>query len=164
MHHRATEKADIFLRNILETDQRQCNYIADETTEAYSNQEILTVCLRFGDLSLPANPRIREFLLSFTYLQRANAEGILMKVLEALIHPSVSLDTSKIHGQAYRASVMSSNKAGVQAKIREVSPRALYIHCYSHCLNLSIAASCDVQEVRNLISTVKQNTSFGKIY
>ena len=51
---------------------------------------------------------------------------------------------------------MSSNKAGVQAKIKEVSPRALYTHCYSHCLNLSIAASCQVQEVRNLIAIINE--------
>lgn len=80
-----------------------------------------------------------------------------MNILEALTHSSVSLDTSKICGQAYDgASVMSSNKAGVQAKIREISPRALYTHCYSHCLNLSIAASCEVQEVRNLISIMNE--------
>ena len=51
---------------------------------------------------------------------------------------------------------MSSDKAGVQAKIKEVSPIALYTHCYSHCLNLSIAASCAVQEVRNLISVINE--------
>ena len=79
------------------------------------------------------------------------------KILETLIHPCLSLDTSKICGQAYDgASVMSSNKAGVQAKIKEVSPRALYTHCYSHCLNLSITASCQVQEVRNLIAIINE--------
>ena len=51
---------------------------------------------------------------------------------------------------------MSSDKAGVQTKIREVSPIALYTHCYSHCLNLSISVSCAVQEVRNLISVINE--------
>lgn len=51
---------------------------------------------------------------------------------------------------------MSSNIAGVQAKVREVSPLALYTHCYSHCLNLSIAGACLVQEVRNLISLINE--------
>ena len=131
--------------------------IADETTDAFLNQEILTLCLRFVDLSLAPNPQIRECLLTFIHLQRANAVGISKKILEALTDPSISLDTSKICGQAYDgASVMSSDKAGVQAKIREVSPIALYTHCYSHYLNLSIAASCVVQEVRNLISVINE--------
>ena len=69
----------------------------------------------------------------------------------------MSLDTSKICGQVYDgAAVMSSSRAGVQAKIKEISPRALYTHCYSHCLNLSIATSCNVQEVRNLISIINE--------
>ena len=119
--------------------------IADEATVIFSNREILTLCVRFVDLSLPANPQIKECLLFFIHLQRANAEGISKKIIETLTHPCVSLDTSKICGQAYDgAAVMSSNRAGVQAKIKEVSPRALYTHCYSHCLNLSIAASCKV--------------------
>ena len=113
--------------------------------------------MRFVDLSLPANPQVRECLLSFIHFQRANAEAISKKILETLTHPCVSLDTRKICGQAYDgAAVMSSNKAGIPAKIKEVSPRALYTHCYSHCLNLSIAASCNVQEVRNLISIINE--------
>ena len=78
-----------------------------------------------------------------------------MNILEAISDPSVSLDPHQIRGQSYDgASVMSSEIAGVQAKIKEVSPRALYIYpLLFHCLNLTIAASCSVQEVRNLISS-----------
>ena len=49
---------------------------------------------------------------------------------------------------------------GVQAKIKEISPLAIYTHCYSHCLNLSVAASCKVQEVRNLISLINESYLF----
>ena len=73
--------------------------IGVETTDSYLNQEILTLCLRFVDLSTPAKPQIKECLLSFIHLQRANAEGISRKILEALTHPCLSLDTSKICGQ-----------------------------------------------------------------
>ena len=55
---------------------------------------------------------------------------------------------------------MSSERAGVQAKIKAVSPRALFTRCYSHCLNLAIAASCSVQEVRSLISTINETHLF----
>ena len=55
---------------------------------------------------------------------------------------------------------MASEKAGVQAKVREISPMAMFTHCYSHCLNLSIATSCKVQEVRNLIGVVNEFYSF----
>ena len=51
---------------------------------------------------------------------------------------------------------MSSGKEGVQAKIKEISPLALFIHCYAHCLNLSIATSCKLPEVRNLIGLINE--------
>ena len=65
------------------------------------------------------------------------------------------LDPSSIRGQAYYgASAMSSEKEGVQAKINEISPLAPFTHCYAHCLNLSIAATCKLSEVRNLIGLI----------
>ena len=132
--------------------------IADETTDRYANTEILSVCLRFVDLSSPQDPHIRECLLSFMHLDRANAVSISKSILEAISDPSVSLDPHQIRGQSYDgASVMSSEMAGVQAKIKEVSPQAVYTHCYSHCLNLAIAASCNIQEVRNIISIINES-------
>ena len=74
---------------------------------------------------------------------------------------SISLDPSNIRGQAYDgASVMSSGKEGVQAKIKEISPLALFTHCYAHCLNLSIAATCLLSEVRNLIGLINETYLF----
>ena len=47
---------------------------------------------------------------------------------------------SKVRGQAYDgAFAMSSNISGVQARTREAVPLALYTHCQSHVLSLSIA-------------------------
>ena len=58
--------------------------IADEVTDPYANQEILSACLRFVDLSLPSNPHIKECLISFMSLERANASTISEKTLEAI--------------------------------------------------------------------------------
>ena len=33
---------------------------------------------------------------------------------------------------------------------------AMHTHCYSHCLKLSIATSCKVQEVRNLVGVINE--------
>ncbi|KAK3754906.1 hypothetical protein QZH41_003007 [Actinostola sp. cb2023] len=135
--------------------------IADEGTDPHSNQEILAVCLRFVDLSSPQDPHIRECLINLMHLERTNATMISTKILESISDPSISLDPTNIRGQAYDgAAVMSSGKAGVQAKIKEISPLALFTHCYSHCLNLSIAATCKVQEVRNLIGLINETYLF----
>ncbi len=36
------------------------------------------------------------------------------------------------------ASVMSGCCSGVQARIKEVAPQAIYVHCNAHCLNLAL--------------------------
>ena len=58
--------------------------IADEVTEPCGNQEILSVCLRFVDLSSPLNPHIKECLIAFMNLERANASTISKRILESL--------------------------------------------------------------------------------
>ena len=63
----------------------------------------------------------------------------------------------RFRGQAFDgAAVMSSGIAGVQAKIKAIAPLAIYTHCYSHCLNLSIVAACKVPELRNLIGIINE--------
>ena len=61
------------------------------------------------------------------HLERTNATMISRKILKSLSDPSISLDPSNIRGQAYDgASVMSSGKEGVRAKIKEISPLAFH--------------------------------------
>ena len=120
--------------------------IADEVAYPHANQEIISVCLRFVDFTPSKEPHIRECLINFLNLERANA---FTKILDSLSHPSVSLDPTK-------AAVMSSEVAGVHVRIKEIPPLALYSHCYSHCLNLFIVSSCKVQEVRNIIDFINE--------
>ena len=141
----------------LRTKDLPFTIIADESTDPHSNQDILSLCLRFVDQSSPNDPHVKECLINFMHLERINATMISRKILESLSNPSISLDPSNIRGQAYDgASVMSSGKEGVQAKIKEISPLALFTHCYAHCLNLSIAASCKLSEMRNLIGLINE--------
>ena len=56
--------------------------------------------------------------------------------------------------------IHSSGEEGVQGKIKEISPLALFTHCYAYCLNLSIAATCQLSEVRNLIGLINETYLF----
>ena len=59
------------------------------------------------------------------------------------------------------ASVMSSDKNGVQAKIKEKYPNATYVHCRSHVLNLAVSSGCNsVPPIRNLFDNVQKLTWF----
>ena len=139
----------------LRTKDLPFTIIADKSTDPHSNQEILSLCLRFVDQSSPND--VKECLTNFMHLERTNATMISRKILKSLSDPSISLDPSNIRGQAYGgASVLRSGKEGVQAKIKEINPLALFTHCYAHCLNLSIATSCKLSEVRNLIGQINE--------
>ncbi|XP_060555075.1 zinc finger MYM-type protein 1-like [Ruditapes philippinarum] len=59
-------------------------------------------------------------------------------------------------GQGYDgAANMSGAYKGVQARIRERIPDAVYSHCKAHCLNLTIVHSCKVEFVRNMMDVVQ---------
>ncbi|KAI6646022.1 52 kDa repressor of the inhibitor of the protein kinase-like [Oopsacas minuta] len=95
--------------------------MGDEVTDPHSNQEILSVCLRMLDKT-----NIKEFFFDFVNLERATGESIAMAIIESLKQHHV--DINKVRGQCYDgASCMSSNNVGVQARIKQVSPFALYV-------------------------------------
>ena len=64
-------------------------------------------------------------------------------------------------GQAYDgANAMFSEACGVQGRIRRIALMALYAHCNSHILNLSVAATCRLTSVRNMIETLNETFLF----
>ena len=61
-----------------------------------------------------------------------------------------------IRGQGYDgASNMSSSRAGVQGRIKEVAPLGMYVHCCGHCLNLVIGRSSRLPEIPNVLDRLK---------
>ena len=122
--------------------------IADDVTDPHANQEVLSVCLRLVD-----GTDIKEFFFDFSYLERTIGESIANAIKKSLAINGV--DITRARGQSYDgASCMSSDKVGVQAQIKNLSPLAIYIHCHSHVVNLSIANACKVPAIRNMIDVV----------
>ena len=85
---------------------------------------------------------------------------------------NTGLDPACIVSQGYDgASVMSGRCSGVQQRLKEVSPCAVYIHCYAHKLNLALVDcvksnqfACDffclLEALYVFISTSKVHTVF----
>ena len=74
-----------------------------------------------------------------TYVEATSldAESLTSYLLKTL--HDLKLDSTKIVSQGYDgASVMSGRCSGVQQRIREVAPHAVYIHCYARNLNLAL--------------------------
>ena len=57
----------------------------------------------------------------------------------------MGLDMQNCRGQAYDgAAAMSGAVNGAAAQIRSLHPLAIYQHCRSHCLNLSIMKAATI--------------------
>ena len=123
--------------------------MADEVTS--HNKEELALCARFVDDS----NEVREEFLAFLHLPRITGKVIADKITTTL--HDMGLEIANIRGQGYDgAANMSSDNVGVQRRIREQSPNAVYVHCSGHCLNLVISHSCALPNIRNAIDKLKQ--------
>ena len=64
-------------------------------------------------------------------------------------------------GQGYDGcSVMSGHHGGVQKLISDIEPKAIYVHCASHSLDLAICDVCDDRNVQIFFGTVKTVVKF----
>ena len=113
---------------------------------------------------------IHERFLTFVEATSLTAESLTTYLISTLTEHQ--LDPACIVSQGYDgASVMSGSCSGVQPRLKEVSPCAIYIHCYAHKLNLalvdcvkSIQFACDffclLEALYVFISTSKAHTVF----
>ena len=56
------------------------------------------------------------------------------------------------------ARVMSWHVRGVQTRIHQVNPNAVYVHCRPHVLNLSIVHASKLPLVRNIMDAMQEVT------
>ena len=133
--------------------------IGDEVTDKYANQEILSIFLRFLDLNNDVSLKFKEVFFDYVNLDKTTGESIPNAILSSLAENNI--DVAFARGQAYDgSSAMSSEACGVQGRIRRIAPMALYTHCNSHVLNLSVAAACRLTSVRNMIGTLNETFLF----
>lgn len=127
----------------------------DETSDI-SNLEQVSVCLRVvkDDLS------IWEYFMSFEETGSTKAESLLNLVKKFLKERDLQIQL--LRGQCYDgARNVQGRLTGLQARVREIEPRALYVHCSAHNLNLCVQDSLeDIPIVRNVIGTVKESINF----
>lgn len=134
--------------------------IADETADI-SGTEQLSIGVRFVALQEQRNDSatIREEFLGFIPLERVDAATIADTIIDQAKKFGLNLD--KLHGQGYDGcSTMAGKDNGVQARIRNTYPKAVFVHCSSHRLNLVVHDLNSVADVRNTTGTVKSIIKF----
>ena len=98
-----------------------------------------------------------EKFVSFIKLDCVRAEYLEQAIVGLLGNLNLSIDD--LRGQGYDgASTMSGGKSGLQRRILNRQPKALYTHCAGDSFNLVIAHGCEEPSIRNCISVIKDIT------
>ncbi|XP_050540289.1 zinc finger MYM-type protein 1-like [Daktulosphaira vitifoliae] len=127
--------------------------IADESTDV-SGIEQFSICARFVD-KIDDDYIIREDFLCFIPVEDVTGKGLANTLLTKMKYIGINL--VNMRGQGYDgARAMSGKFNGCAAKVRELYPEAIYVHCANHNLNLAITHACKIPAIRNCIGTIKE--------
>ena len=132
--------------------------IADEIQDAASIEQI-TFVLRYvhkqGDVYV-----VKESFIGFKEQHREMTREVIASTILAKLE-ELGLNCEYLRGQGYDGSgSMAGTRKGASSIILQKYPLATYIHCCSHILNLSIASSCSLVLVRNMMGSVSEVCKF----
>lgn len=122
----------------------------------------MTIVVRFVEAVAGKEVIVREHFLGFVQVFETTGEGLTACLLDELSKRGIPLQNMR--GQGYdNGSNMKGKNVGVQKRILDLNPRAFFVPCGSHSLNLVLndaALSCTaavnffsiVQEIYNFFS------------
>ena len=115
----------------------------------------MSMCVRYLD----AKQQIRE---EFIDVERITGE-VCFEVVK--FYKRNDLHLEDLRGQCYDgASNMSAVKMGLSGRVLEINPQALYTHCTSHVLNLSITAACKENTIQMVLTHMASLAVFFKYF
>lgn len=141
------------LKNEIESKINQAPFFAcmvDETTDI-SEKTQCSIVVRLVD----SNGEIQEYFMGFTNVNEdRTAEGLYNVLCKTFKNFNMK---EKLVAQTYDGcSVMAGELNGLQAKIRETAPQAIFTHCFAHRLNLVLQQSCNkIKPVNVFFSTLQ---------
>lgn len=129
--------------------------ICDETTDI-SCRSMLSTTLRY----ISSSGDTKETFISF---KNISDDRRAARLHEHVVHVMQSFACgSKLICQSYDgASVMAGEVSGLQTRVKETFPNALFVHCLAHRLNLVLSKSCDkIRECRIFFQSITGFSNF----
>ncbi|KAL4131914.1 hypothetical protein QTP88_009146 [Uroleucon formosanum] len=100
-----------------------------------SHKEQLTFLLRIVEISKNLKYEINEYFICFIHTSNKSGSNLTEEIKEQL--QLMNLDLKNCRGQAYdNGANMVGRKQGVQSRIISENPRAFFVPCTAHSLNL----------------------------
>ncbi|XP_066975351.1 zinc finger MYM-type protein 1-like [Macrobrachium rosenbergii] len=134
-----------------------------------TRSKCLCVCAIYINNGQPA-----ETFVGFHEVKSAKGKALFQLVLDVL--HKMELRIEDVVGQCYDgASNMSGKEKGVATRVQEVAPKAIYVHCYGHLLNLALQDRLQentvirnalgvVQSIQNFFNTPKQENVLRSVH
>ena len=98
----------------------------------------MAICIRYVD---PTSLEVYEDCVGLYSTDRTDADTITKVIIDSLTR--FNLPLNRCRGQSYDgASTMSGHRTGVCTQIQKKEPRAMFIHCMGHSLNLAVQDTC----------------------
>jgi hypothetical protein len=141
--------------------------VITDTTQDISKIDQLSQVFRYvkilkSDDSRPTSVKIWESFLGFYTCADQTAAGMLEQTVEIVQAKGFSF--AKCRGQGYDgARTMSGIYNGVQKRIMDIQPKATYVHCAAHNLNLIVNDAINgLPEAQDFFTILQElHTFFG---
>ena len=121
--------------------------LADECTDVTTTEELTIVV--WVESGAP-----EEHFNEILPLKKANAESIYSALVEFCREKNIQL--GRLIGMGFDGAVtISGDKTGVQRRLKELSPHALFVHCRCHVLQLaSVQAANATPGIKHVYTTL----------
>ncbi|XP_026821672.1 zinc finger MYM-type protein 1-like [Rhopalosiphum maidis] len=107
-----------------------------DCTPDISHSELMTIIIRFVSIE-DSKVTIREHFLGFISVENSTGDNLCDVLLNILRELNIPL--SNMRGQGYdNGANMKGVHSGVQRHIRNINPRAFFVPCSAHSLNLVV--------------------------